>query len=147
MLNLHFLRYLKLSYRKIKKETKIKIKNQAKPQLAQVHNALKRAQGATTKYARRQQVPQTNSSRQKRPTELISLAAPDHQSKLTQRGRSSTITSCNKMLQIFIHRVVHSVINPIEQTQDTNLLSVLQTTKLTLTQHFRTANNTIHHIQ
>ena len=38
------------------------------------------------------------------------------------------------MLQVIIHRVVHSVIKLIEQTQETNLPSVSQTTKLTLTQ-------------
>ena len=46
------------------------------------------------------------------------------------------------MLQIFIHRVAHSVTNLIEQTQGTNLSSLPQTTKLALTQPFRTANNT-----
>ena len=40
------------------------------------------------------------------------------------------------MLQIFINRVVHSVIKLIEQTQGTDLSSVPQTTELTLTQPF-----------
>ena len=50
----------------------------------------------------------------------------------------------NKIIQILIHRVIHSVIHFIEQTQGTNLSSVPQTTKLTLTQSFYIANNTIH---
>ena len=51
------------------------------------------------------------------------------------------------MIQILMQRVVRSVINFIEQTQDTNLSSVAQTTKLILTQPFRTANNTIKQTQ
>ena len=51
------------------------------------------------------------------------------------------------MLWIFIHRVVHFVIDLIEQTQGTNLSSVPQTTYLALRQPFRTANNTIKQTQ
>ena len=47
------------------------------------------------------------------------------------------------MLQLFIHRVSHSVINIIEQTQSTNLSFVPQTTKLTLAQPIRTVISTI----
>ena len=43
------------------------------------------------------------------------------------------------MIQIPIHKVEYSVINLIEQTQGSHLPSVSQTTKLTLTQRFRTA--------
>ena len=39
------------------------------------------------------------------------------------------------------------MMNLIEKTQSTGLSFVPQTTKLTLTQHFRTANNTIHQTQ
>ena len=41
---------------------------------------IKRAEGATTKHARRQQFLQTPSSSQKQQTEFISSAARDHQS-------------------------------------------------------------------
>ena len=47
------------------------------------------------------------------------------------------------MFPMFVHWVVHSVINLIEQTKGTNPSSVPQTTKLSLTQPFRTVNNTI----
>ena len=51
------------------------------------------------------------------------------------------------MITILIHRVVHSVINLIQQTQGTNLPSVPQATKLTLAQPFRTVNYTIQQTQ
>ena len=51
------------------------------------------------------------------------------------------------MSQISIHRVVDSVINLIEQTQDASVAFVPQTAKLTLTQPFRTANNTFQQTQ
>ena len=51
------------------------------------------------------------------------------------------------LFQLLIHREVHSVINLVEQTQDTNPLSVPQTTKLTLPQAINTANNTIQQTQ
>ena len=50
------------------------------------------------------------------------------------------------MIQILVHRMVHSVTNLIEQTPGTNLPylpSVPHTTKLTLTQPLRTANSNI----
>ena len=73
---------------------------------------------ATTKYARLQQVPQTNSSsRQKRPTNLINSAARDRQDQLTSSSWNSSIASRNKIICIVIHRVVHSVIIPIKQAQ------------------------------
>ena len=46
-----------------------------------------------------------------------------------------------------MQRMVHSVISIIEITQGTDLPSVPQTTKFTLTQPFRTANNTIQQTQ
>ena len=52
--------------------------------------------------------------------------------KLTQCSWSSSITSCNKMMQILMQKVVRSEINLIEQTRGTDLFSVPQTTRLTL---------------
>ena len=51
------------------------------------------------------------------------------------------------MFQLLIHRVVHSVINPVEQTQGTDLASMPRATKFTLTQPFRAASNTIQQAQ
>ena len=51
------------------------------------------------------------------------------------------------MIQMLIHRMVHSVINLMEQTQVTDLPFVPQTTKLTLIQPFHTANNIIQQTQ
>ena len=47
------------------------------------------------------------------------------------------------MMRILMHKVVCPVINLIEQTYDTDLSSVSQTTKFTFTQSIRTADNTI----
>ena len=79
--------------------------------------------------------------RLKRPTELISFAARNYQSQLTECSWSSSITGCHKMIQIPIHRVVHPVINLIEQTQIIDHTSVGQTTKLPA--HNRSALTTI----
>ena len=113
-----------------RKETK-KIK--LSPLKTQAHRSLKRAQGATTKHTRWQQVQQTHSSMQKRPTELIGSAARGQQRQLTQGSYSSSITRCNKIRRIPMHRVVRIVINLIEQTQGTALHSVPQITKFVLT--------------
>ena len=51
------------------------------------------------------------------------------------------------MMQITMQKNVRSVINFIEKTQVTDLFSVSQATNLTLTQPFRTANNTIRQTQ
>ena len=110
---------------------------------AELHSALKRAQGATSKHIRRQLVPNTHSNRKKRQIILFSSAPQDHQSKLSQSSWTYSITRCNRMTQILMQRVVRSVINLIEQAQDTNLPFVPQTTKFILTQTIPTANNTI----
>ena len=51
------------------------------------------------------------------------------------------------MMLIHMQRLVRFVINLIEQTQGTDLPSVPQTTKFTLTQPLRTANNPIQQTQ
>ena len=61
--------------------------------------------------------------------------------------RSSSMTCCSKILQIFIHRLVHSVIGLIEQTKGATLSSIFQTTKRTLTPPFGTANSAIKQTQ
>ena len=65
----------------------------------------------------------------------------------SSRAAEALVLRAAKMSQILIHRVIHSVINLIKQTQGTNLPSVLETTKLTLTQLFCTPNNTIQQTQ
>ena len=50
-------------------------------------------------------------------------------------------------MQLLMHRVVCSVANLIEQTQGTDHPSGPQTPEFTLTQFFRTVNNTIYQIQ
>ena len=124
------------------KRKKIKLS----PQYVQAHGVFKKVQGVTSKHAWRQQLPPTHSSKQKWLTELISSAAQNHRSQLTQISWSSSIASCNKIMQIFIHRVFRSVINLIEQTTipqknkaHSLLPSIPQKTKLTLSQPFRTA--------
>ena len=76
-------------------------------------------------------------------TELISSAARDHQSWLTQSRWRSSITSCNKMMQILMQRVVRSVINLIEQAKGSDLSSVSQTTRFILTQPFHALRTTL----
>ena len=107
-----------------------------------MHSTLYRAQGVTPKHLRRQQVSQTHSSRQKRPTEFIEITKANW-----PRIAESRITTCNKIIQKLITRVVHSVIKLIEQTPGINLPSEPQTTNLSLTLSFRTANNTIQQAQ
>ena len=57
------------------------------------------------------------------------------------------LRAANKIIQMLNHRVVHSVINLIEQNRGTDLSSVPQTTTLTFTQTFGTANNSIQQTQ
>ena len=51
------------------------------------------------------------------------------------------------MRQILIHKVAHSMINLMKQTQGTDFPSVPIITKFILTQPFRTVNNTIQQTQ
>ena len=71
----------------IYREKKMKLS----PLQAQVHSAVKRAQDTTIKHTRRQQVPQTNSSGQKRPTELTRPASLNHQSSIYQKAKTQYI--------------------------------------------------------